>query len=95
VFSLDLTSASPYIHCSLRDILLTNAWGLEQWVKHLYITLQWGFAELPVVQEYQNMVAIGISNDHFAKVRHPLDVQGLVGLIIVRDPTQPVSSTYF
>jgi hypothetical protein len=64
VFSLDLTSASSYIHCSLRDILLTKTWGFEQWVKHLYIILHWGFEELSVVQEYQNMVAIEFSNDH-------------------------------
>lgn len=41
------------------------------------------------------MMAIGISNDHLDGARHPLDVQGLVGLIVVRDPTQPISSTPF
>lgn len=94
-FSLDLTSASSYIHCSLRDVLLAKAWGLEQWVKHLYIILHWSFAELSVVQEYQDMMAICISNDHLDGARHPLDIQSLVGLIVVRDPTQPISSTPF
>jgi hypothetical protein len=41
------------------------------------------------------MMAVGISNDHLDGARHPLDVQGLVRLIIVRDPTQYVNSTSF